>query len=153
MWLCGYILMNLFTTVLNKMLLQTYDLPFPSVMSLWHYTCSAFGAVFMVKVMRITEPTSLTMADQVRLFLFSILFNVNILVSTVSLYLGTPHLPLPLIYHYLYLSIYISMSPSLPFSLLFSLPIFSFSFSLSFILSVQLCLSLFSLSIILVVEL
>lgn len=86
-WLGAYIAMNLFTTVLNKMLLATGGLPFPSTMSLWHYLCSAIGSVFMVRVLRVTEPATLDLSAQLKLFAFSILFNVNILVSTASLHL------------------------------------------------------------------
>eukprot|EP00047_Mylnosiga_fluctuans_P006188 m.245420 g.245420 ORF g.245420 m.245420 type:complete len:322 (+) comp14703_c0_seq1:38-1003(+) len=86
-WLAAYVFMNLFTTVLNKMLLETYELPFPSEMSFWHYLCSAIGSVFVVRVLRFTEPASLDRSAHIKLFLFSILFNVNILVSTVSLHM------------------------------------------------------------------
>ncbi len=88
LWLGGYIAMNLFTTVLNKMLLTSGALPFPSAMSLWHYFCSAIGAVFMVRVLRVCEPAAVDLSTQIKFFFFSILFNINILVSTASLHLG-----------------------------------------------------------------
>ncbi|EDQ85279.1 uncharacterized protein MONBRDRAFT_29453 [Monosiga brevicollis MX1] len=84
-WLSLYIAMNLATTLLNKALLDTYQLPYPDMLVLLHYTCTFIGASVMVHGFRVIEPAKIDQSAHIKLFLFSVLFNVNILVSAVSL--------------------------------------------------------------------
>eukprot|EP00730_Choanoeca_flexa_P004925 TRINITY_DN11843_c0_g1_i2.p2 TRINITY_DN11843_c0_g1~~TRINITY_DN11843_c0_g1_i2.p2 ORF type:complete len:325 (+),score=97.40 TRINITY_DN11843_c0_g1_i2:3729-4703(+) len=84
-WLVLYIAMNLTVTVLNKALLQTFDLPYPNMLVLLHYTCTFIGANVLIYGFKAIEPAKLDRQANIKLFLFSCLFNVNICVSAVSL--------------------------------------------------------------------
>lgn len=85
LWLLAYIVMNLLTTILNKAILQTFDVPFPEMLVLLHYTCTFGGALILIHVLGSIEPSKLSWAAHVRLFVFSVIFNVNIWVSAASL--------------------------------------------------------------------
>jgi len=85
MWLVGYIVMNLATTVLNKAILLTFNVPFPQTLVLWHYTCTAVGSAIIIHGFKMIKPAKLDGETHKKLFMFSVLFNVNILVSAVSL--------------------------------------------------------------------
>eukprot|EP00056_Hartaetosiga_gracilis_P022256 m.29098 g.29098 ORF g.29098 m.29098 type:complete len:372 (-) comp9535_c0_seq4:901-2016(-) len=84
-WLVLYVVLNLLVTVLNKVILKTLNVPFPQALVLWHYTCSAIGSYVVVNVFKAIEPSKLDYDSHKKLFFFSVLFNVNILVSAVSL--------------------------------------------------------------------
>eukprot|EP00045_Choanoeca_perplexa_P017737 m.264152 g.264152 ORF g.264152 m.264152 type:complete len:321 (+) comp17618_c0_seq8:156-1118(+) len=85
LWLALYIAMNLTVTVLNKALMQTFQIPYPNMLVLLHYTCTFVGSTILVNVLKVIEPAKLDRSAHIKLFLFSCLFNVNILVSAVSL--------------------------------------------------------------------
>jgi hypothetical protein len=84
-WLFLYIAMNLLVTVLNKALLQTYDIPYPDMLALLHYAFTFAGSLVVMHVFRVADSAKLDRAAHLKLFLFSLLFNINILVSNVSL--------------------------------------------------------------------
>lgn len=84
-WLAGYLCLNLGMTVLNKALLQTYGWHHPETLALWHYTVTAVGSVFVVRVLGTIKPAKLDATVYPKLLAFSLLFNVNILMSNVSL--------------------------------------------------------------------
>eukprot|EP00056_Hartaetosiga_gracilis_P010293 m.151151 g.151151 ORF g.151151 m.151151 type:complete len:356 (-) comp13291_c3_seq1:3341-4408(-) len=84
-WLVLYILLNLLVTILNKVILKTLNVPFPQALVLWHYSCSALGSFIVVHVFKAIKPAKLDYDSHKKIFLFSVLFNLNILVSAVSL--------------------------------------------------------------------
>ena len=85
LWLSLYIAMNLTVTVLNKALMQSFNIPYPNMLVLLHYTCTFVGSAILVHAFKVIEPAKLDRSAHFKLFLFSCLFNVNILVSAVSL--------------------------------------------------------------------
>eukprot|EP00049_Salpingoeca_infusionum_P012378 m.226265 g.226265 ORF g.226265 m.226265 type:complete len:339 (+) comp15167_c0_seq3:37-1053(+) len=85
LWLPIYVAMNLIITLSNKAIMEAYDFHYPNTLALWHYFCTALGSLNLVQVFKTIEPAQLNGSAIQKLFLFSILFNVNIAVSTLSL--------------------------------------------------------------------
>ena len=54
-WLVGYVIMNLFTTTTNKLLMKTFNFPFPDALVLLHYSFTAFGSFFLVRVFKVVK--------------------------------------------------------------------------------------------------
>jgi len=88
-WLVGYIVINLTVTFLNKGLFQNYSWPYPTALALWHYTCTSIGSLTIVNGFKVVSPAKLERRDHIILFVFSLLFNVNIWLSNYSLNLVT----------------------------------------------------------------
>lgn len=84
-WLTAYIALNLMTTVLNKFIMKTFDFPYPIALSLWHYTCSSIGSLTLLHGCKYIPTAKLDREAHIKLFLFSVLFNINILISVLSL--------------------------------------------------------------------
>lgn len=85
LWLTGYIIINMSVTVLNKALFATYGWPYPSSLALWHYTVTSAGTIGIVRVFRFVPAASLSWGSVGKLAAFSVLFNVNIWLSNVTL--------------------------------------------------------------------
>jgi len=85
MWLTGYIIINMSVTVLNKSLFSTYGWPYPSSLALWHYTVTSVGTLGIVRVFKFVPAATLSWHSVGKLAAFSVLFNVNIWLSNVTL--------------------------------------------------------------------
>ena len=85
-WLILYFILNLALTLYNKVLLVTF--PYP-------YTLTAIHALFglaggnSLRLRNVYQPKSLWGSDYIVLFVFSVLYSVNIAVSNASLGLVT----------------------------------------------------------------
>eukprot|EP00039_Didymoeca_costata_P020069 m.339949 g.339949 ORF g.339949 m.339949 type:complete len:331 (-) comp19045_c0_seq1:70-1062(-) len=84
-WLTIYITTSLGVTLLNKALFSTYNWPYPTSLALLHYTFTSVGSLFIVRFARFVEPAVLDWGTHFKIFLFSVLFNVNIWMSNYTL--------------------------------------------------------------------
>ena len=69
---------NLIITVLNKVILQTYKLPFPLTLSFWHYAFTWVGTLIATR----DEPVPVIDTTARRnLIAFSLLFNLKFVIN------------------------------------------------------------------------
>lgn len=85
MWLGYWFVVNIGMTMMNKSLFSNFKFPFPEVICLVHMLSTAGGAWSLVSGLNYVRPASVSRDDLVRLFLFSVVFNINIVLSTTSL--------------------------------------------------------------------
>ncbi|KAI8613377.1 triose-phosphate transporter family-domain-containing protein [Chytriomyces sp. MP71] len=82
-----YFFMNLGLTIFNKIILKFFNFRFPWLLTAVHSIGSYLGCVYIIKVARTVKPEVPLTAprDQLIVLLFSVLYNVNIAVSTITL--------------------------------------------------------------------
>lgn len=85
-WLILYFGFNLGLTLYNKGVLIHF--PFPYTLTALHALCGTFGGLILLKNGTFV-PAKLTVADNLALVAFSVLYTINIAVSNVSLHLVT----------------------------------------------------------------
>lgn len=85
LWIILYFVANLFLTIHNKWILGKLNFRFPWTLTALHISISGIGSYFFLLYILRIQPTSLSTSSQLKLFLFSILYAINIAISNVSL--------------------------------------------------------------------
>jgi drug/metabolite transporter (DMT)-like permease len=76
--------LNIGVTLMNKAFFQWFGFSFPIALSLVHMVCSALGSEIVLRT-GAYDMAPLSMAEQLQLFLFSLLFSANIVVGNSAL--------------------------------------------------------------------
>merc|ERR1719247_3968836 len=84
-WLLFWMANNILVTILNKAAFAKVDFKYPYTLSTVHMACNILGAQLFFLFSRTTKPKQIEAHSRKSIFLFSIIFSLNIAIGNISL--------------------------------------------------------------------
>jgi Triose-phosphate Transporter family len=84
-WLFFWMANNILVTILNKAAFAKVDFKYPYALSTIHMACNIIGAQIFFLFSRTTKPKQIEASSRKSIFLFSIIFSLNIAIGNISL--------------------------------------------------------------------